>query len=60
MGDRVAQFDRRTLVIPRALDVGAESAGLGSTPAVPRSMCHSCRPLANPRQVSLRRSKFNR
>jgi len=49
MGDRVAQFDTRTLEILRTLDVGGEPDGLGSTPVIPRAACHGCTPLENPR-----------
>jgi DNA-binding beta-propeller fold protein YncE len=49
MGDRVAQFDNRTLEILRTLDVGGEPDGLGSTPVIPRAPCHGCTPLDNPR-----------
>ncbi|MBK7902672.1 MAG: gluconolaconase [Proteobacteria bacterium] len=36
MGDRVVQFDTRTLEVLRSLDVGGEPDGLGSTPVIPR------------------------
>jgi len=49
MGDRVAQFDTRTLEILRTLDVGGEPDGLGSSPVIPRAACHGCTPLENPR-----------
>ncbi len=49
MGDRVVQFDSRTLEFLRTLDVGGEPDGLGSTPVVPRAVCHGCKPLENPR-----------
>ena len=49
MADRVIQFDTRTLQVLRSFDVGGEPDGLGSTPALPRAVCHGCQPLANPR-----------
>jgi len=49
MGDRVAQFDTGTLEILRTLDVGGEPDGLGSTPVIPRPVCHGCTPLENSR-----------
>ena len=44
MGDRVVQFDATTLGILRSIDVGGEPDGLGSTPALPRAVCHGCMP----------------
>ncbi|MBK6351231.1 MAG: hypothetical protein V9E93_09440 [Steroidobacteraceae bacterium] len=32
--------------------------GLGSTPVIPRAVCHGCTPLENPQQGLLRRNKF--
>ena len=58
MGDRVVQFDARTLELLRSLDVGGEPDGLGSTPVIPRAVCHGCTPLENPQQGLLRRNKF--
>jgi DNA-binding beta-propeller fold protein YncE len=49
MGDGVAQFDTGTLEILRTLDVGGEPDGLGSTPVIPRLVCHGCTPLKNSR-----------
>jgi YVTN family beta-propeller protein len=49
MGDRVVQFDTGTLEILRSLDVGGEPDGLGSTPVIPRAVCHGCTPLQDPR-----------
>ena len=49
MGDRVVQFDTRTLEVLRTVDVGGEPDGLGSTPAIPRAVCHGCAPLEIPR-----------
>ena len=31
--------------------------GLGSTPVIPRAVCHGCTPLENPQQGLLRRNK---
>jgi DNA-binding beta-propeller fold protein YncE len=59
MGDRVAQFDTRTLEVLRTLDVGGEPDGLGSTPVIPRAVCHGCTSLDNRPEGPLRRSKFN-
>jgi YVTN family beta-propeller protein len=49
MGDRVIQFDTRTLDVLRSVDVGGEPDGLGSTPVIPRAVCHGCAPLEDPR-----------
>ena len=49
MGDRVVQFDTRTLELLRSLDVGGEPDGLGSTPVIPRALCHGCKPLESPK-----------
>jgi YVTN family beta-propeller protein len=49
MGDRVVQFDARTLEVLRTVDVDGEPDGLGSTPTIPRAVCHGCQPLVNPR-----------
>jgi len=49
MGDRVAQFDTGTLEMLRTVDVGGEPDGLGSTPVIPRAVCHGCMPLQDPR-----------
>ncbi len=49
MGDRVVQFDTRTLELLRSLDVGGEPDGLGSTPVIPRALCHGCTPLESPK-----------
>jgi DNA-binding beta-propeller fold protein YncE len=49
MADRVVQFDTRTLQVVRWFDVGGEPDGLGSTPAIPRAVCHGCQPLENSR-----------
>jgi YVTN family beta-propeller protein len=47
MGDRVVQFDARTLAVLRSVDVGGEPDGLASTPVIPRAVCHGCTPLDN-------------
>jgi len=47
MGDRVVQFDTRTLKVLRTVDVDGEPDGLGSTSAIPRAVCHGCQPLEN-------------
>jgi DNA-binding beta-propeller fold protein YncE len=49
MGDRVVQFDTRTLEVLRTVDVDGEPDGLGSTSAIPRAVCHGCQPLENRR-----------
>lgn len=49
MGDRVVQFDTRTLKVLRTVGVDGEPDGLGSTSAIPRAVCHGCQPLQNPR-----------
>jgi DNA-binding beta-propeller fold protein YncE len=49
MGDRVVEFDTATLEILRSIDVGGEPDGLGSTPELPRAVCHGCMPLENSR-----------
>lgn len=49
MGDRVVQFDTRTLEALRSIDVSGEPDGLASTPAIPRAVCHGCTPLEDPR-----------
>ena len=49
MGDRVVQFDTRTFELLRSLDVGGEPDGLGSTPVIPRALCHGCTPLESPK-----------
>ena len=49
MGDRVVQFDTRTLEVLRGVDVGGEPDGLASTPVIPRAVCHGCTPLDNSR-----------
>ena len=49
MGDRVVQFDTRTFELLRSLDVGGEPDGLGSTPVIPRALCHGCKPLESPK-----------
>jgi YVTN family beta-propeller protein len=49
MGDRVIQFDTRALGVLRSVDVGGEPDGLGSTPVIPRAVCHGCAPLEDPR-----------
>jgi YVTN family beta-propeller protein len=49
MGDQVVQFDIATLEALRSIDVGGEPDGLGSTPELPRAVCHGCMPLADPR-----------
>jgi YVTN family beta-propeller protein len=49
MADRVVQFDTGTLQVLRSFDVDGEPDGLGSTPAIPRAVCHGCQPLENPR-----------
>jgi DNA-binding beta-propeller fold protein YncE len=49
MGDRVVQFDTRTLGVLRSVDVGGEPDGLGSTPVIPRAICHGCTPLDSSR-----------
>jgi DNA-binding beta-propeller fold protein YncE len=48
MGDRVVQFDATTLEILRSIDVGGEPDGLGSTPELPRAVCHGCVPSGSP------------
>lgn len=45
MGDRVVEFDARTLAVLRTVDVDGEPDGLGGTPAMPRAVCHGCQPL---------------
>jgi YVTN family beta-propeller protein len=49
LGDRVIEFDARTLATLRTVDVGGEPDGLGRTPVIPRAVCHGCQPLENPR-----------
>ena len=49
MGDRVVQFDTRTLAALRSVDVGGEPDGLASTPVIPRAVCHGCTPLDSSR-----------
>lgn len=49
MGDRIVQFDARTLEVLRSVDVGGEPDGLASTPVIPRAVCHGCTPLGSPR-----------
>jgi DNA-binding beta-propeller fold protein YncE len=48
MGDRVVEFDTATLEILRSIDVGGEPDGLGSTPELPRAVCHGCMPSGTP------------
>jgi DNA-binding beta-propeller fold protein YncE len=45
MGDRVVEFDARTLAVLRTVDVDGEPDGLGGTPAIPSAVCHGCQPL---------------
>jgi YVTN family beta-propeller protein len=42
MGDRVVQYDATTLQPVRAIEIGGEPDGLGSTPVMPRARCHAC------------------
>lgn len=49
MGDRVIQFDTNTLELLRHIDIGGEPDGLGSTPVIPRAVCHGCAPLEDSR-----------
>ncbi|MGB7906146.1 MAG: hypothetical protein WCF43_15745 [Steroidobacteraceae bacterium] len=49
MGDRIVQFDARTLEVLRSVEVGGEPDGLASTPVIPRAVCHGCTPLGSPR-----------
>jgi DNA-binding beta-propeller fold protein YncE len=49
MGDRVVQFDARTLEVLRSVEVGGEPDGLASTPVIPRAACHGCTPLDDSR-----------
>jgi len=49
MGDRILQFDIETLAVLRDVTVEGEPDGLGTTPAIPRAVCHGCQPLENPR-----------
>jgi DNA-binding beta-propeller fold protein YncE len=49
LGDRVVQFDARTLEVLRSVDVTGEPDGLAGTPVIPRAVCHGCTPLDNSR-----------
>ena len=44
MGDRVVQFDVATLEPSRAIEVGGEPDGLGSTTLLQTAPCHACTP----------------
>ena len=57
MGDRVVQFDTRTLEVLRSIDVGGEPDGLASTPVIPRAVCHGCTPLESHGSCSSNRSR---
>jgi len=52
MADRVVQFDTRTLEVLGTVDVEGEPDGLGSTPTIPRAVCHGCQPLALHRNMA--------
>lgn len=45
MGDRVLQFDSRTLDLLRMIEVDGEPDGLGRTDTRPGAACHGCVPL---------------
>jgi DNA-binding beta-propeller fold protein YncE len=47
MGDRVVQFDARTLEPLRSIAVGGEPDGLASTIVLPAAPCHACTPQAS-------------
>lgn len=47
MGDRVLQFDARTLEPLRSIAVGGEPDGLASTIVLPAAPCHACAPQAS-------------
>lgn len=46
MGDRVVQFDARTLEPLRSIEIGGEPDGLASSVVLPRAPCHACAPQA--------------